>query len=108
MGRPLLDLLVGNPGQAALHAVPAVDDAAAALRQLEGDALRGVDAAAHADDAVAESREVVGESVDGPARGLIFLDDGMHKRADALQGVGESGELGKLDKEENKQTAMNL
>src|SRR3546814_10233921 len=59
--RPLLDLLIGQARQAILDLVPALDDPAAALRHLEGDALGGIDAAAHADDAVAERREVVGQ-----------------------------------------------
>src|SRR3546814_12575675 len=79
--------------QAILYLVPALDDPAAALRHLEGDALGGIDAAAHADDAVAERREVVGQRVSGPPRELVFLDDRAHERVVALQGVGEDGKL---------------
>src|SRR3546814_20086377 len=71
----------------------ALDDPAAALRHLEGDALGGIDASAHADDAVAERREVVGQRVSGPPRELVFLADRAHERVVALQALGWNAKL---------------
>src|SRR3546814_8650392 len=86
----------------------ALDDPAAALRHLEGDALGGIDAAAHADDAVAERREVVGQRVSGPPRELVFLDDRAHERVVALQGVGEDGKLRHQDEERSEEHTSEL